>query len=178
MEQPLPTFRYHPNPLATGAIKPGDRVCECCGVARGFVYTAGVYATRDVEVVCPWCIADGSLAQKWEASLSDAGHSLARAGIAAEIIQEVTERTPGYVCWQSHDWMSCCRDACEFHGDAPQEEIRSLDEPGLARVSEASGFRVEDLREMVVGYEQGFSPAFYKFVCRHCARVMYNCDCD
>lgn len=177
MKEILPKFKYHPDPVATGALSPGDATCECCGEARGYVYAAAVYASEDVEVVCPWCIADGSLERKFDAMLND-GHPLRLAGVPSEIIREVTRRTPGYISWQQDSWIACCNDACEFHGDAPEDEIQSLDDEGLTALSVESGFSIADLREIIPRYQPGGSPAFYKFVCRHCSRVRYNGDCD
>lgn len=67
----LPRFRYHPNPIATGAVVPTEEVCECCGKARGYKYNSVVYAEKEVECVCPWCIADGSAAQKLDGMFLD-----------------------------------------------------------------------------------------------------------
>jgi len=175
----LPRFKYHPDPIGTGSIEPTEAVCECCGEARGYAYAGGVYSSQvsEVEAICPWCIANGSAAREWDATLIDA-HDLARANLDASIIEEVTRRTPGYTTWQGDHWLVCCSDACEFHGDAPRDEITALDELGLARLSAESGFLVEDLREIAKGYEPGGSPAFYKFVCRHCGNVKYTGDCD
>jgi uncharacterized protein CbrC (UPF0167 family) len=173
----LPSFKYHPFPLGTGSIEASDAVCECCGQARGYAYAAAVYATQSVDVVCPWCIADGSLGRKFDATLVD-DHPLLSAGLATAIVDEVTRRTPGYISWQQESWIACCDDACEFHGDAPRSDMRGLDESGLASLSAESGFSVEDLRSIIRHYEPGGSPAFYKFVCRHCRGVRYNGDCD
>lgn len=41
----LPKFKYHPNPLVTGAIEPSEVACECCGKARGYIYSS-VYMQR------------------------------------------------------------------------------------------------------------------------------------
>jgi hypothetical protein len=117
------------------------------------------------------------LQRKYDASLSD-GHSLRSAELPSEIIEEVTRRTPGYVSWQEGSWIACCNDACEFHGDAPDAEMRALDGEGLAALCAESGFTVEDLQEIIPHYEPDGSPAFYRFVCRHCSRVKYNGDCD
>jgi uncharacterized protein len=163
--------------VATGAFETSNTICECCGKARGYVYTSSIYAIENVEFVCPWCIDDGSLERKYDATLND-GHPLRLAGVPKEVIREVTRRTPGYISWQQDSWIACCNDACEFHGDAPAEEIQALDEQGLAALSAESGFSTADLREIVSEYEAGGSPAFYKFVCRHCSRIRYNGDCD
>ena len=93
---------------------------------RGYIYTASVYAPgwyRDC--ICPWCIADGSAAEKFEAMFSD-DHPLAQAGVPDAVIEEVTRRTPGFNSWQQEEWLSCCGDACEFHGDAPRSELQAL----------------------------------------------------
>ena len=173
----LPRFKYHPNPLDTGAIENSGATCECCGKARGYAYSGTVYSVEDVDTVCPWCIADGSLHRQFDATLND-DHPLSSANLAEEVIVEITCATPGYVSWQQDRWMTCCNDACEFHGDAPQGEIRGLDEAALAVLSEETLFPVDVLRDLQPTYESGGSPAFYKFVCRHCGVVKYNGDCD
>src|SRR5947207_6887785 len=91
----LPTFRYHPDPIATGSVKPSDKECRSCGEARGYIYTSSVYAEESLdEEICPWCIADGSAAEKFDASFCDA-NPLAEADVPDHIIEEVTMRTPG-----------------------------------------------------------------------------------
>ena len=57
----LPTFKYHPDPVATGNVVQSDTECVCCGKARGFIYAGPVYAIEEYDhCICPWCIADGS----------------------------------------------------------------------------------------------------------------------
>jgi len=59
--QPLPSFKYHQDPIATGSVRASDTRCLACGQVRGFIYTGPVYDTDDLEkAICPWCIADGS----------------------------------------------------------------------------------------------------------------------
>jgi uncharacterized protein len=173
----LPSFKYHPAPLTTGAFKASAEACGCCGQARGYVYTGHVYSTKAVNTVCPWCIADGTVAKRFDATLND-NHSLLLAGLPIEIVEEVTSRTPGYVSWQGESWIACCNDACEFHGDAPPEELHALDEKGRIALSDDSGFSVDDLADILAHYEPGGSPAFYKFICRRCGAKRYRGDCD
>ena len=173
----LPSFTYHPDPIATEAVVPSTEVCECCGEARGYVYCTSPYGLNEIECLCPWCIADGSANKKLGASFVD-DYPLASAGVSQSAIEEVSLRTPGFISWQQEEWLSCCNDACEFHGDAPVEELRGLDEDGLRQLSMDTGFLIEDLREIVAYYVPKGSPAFYKFVCRHCGKVKYAGDCD
>jgi uncharacterized protein CbrC (UPF0167 family) len=53
-------------------------------------------------------------------------HPLAQAGVPDEVIEEVARRTPGYNSWQQEVWLSCCDDACQFHGDAARSELQAL----------------------------------------------------
>ncbi|MBX2999965.1 MAG: CbrC family protein [Caldilineaceae bacterium] len=34
----LPTFKYHPDPIATGSVIKSDTVCSCCSKPHGFFY--------------------------------------------------------------------------------------------------------------------------------------------
>ncbi|MCO1987260.1 hypothetical protein FA421_32030, partial [Pseudomonas aeruginosa] len=115
MNPPLPHFRYHPEPLASGSIEASATTCQCCGKARGYVYTGSPYSRHELPPgsLCPWCIADGSAAARYEASFSD-DYPLLDAGVAADIVTEVCERTPGYTSWQQERWLVCCEDACAF----------------------------------------------------------------
>ena len=174
--EPLPKFVYHPDPIATGAVISSEEVCECCEKPRGFVYDSVIYAEDEILHVCPWCISSGAVAEKFDADFVDS-HPLAQAGIADAIIEEVSLRTPGYTSWQQESWLSCCSDACEFHGDATKEELAALDAEGLKRLSDTTGFPVEHLPDILKFYEPKGSPAFYRFVCRHCSIVRYHGDC-
>ncbi|PSM31378.1 hypothetical protein BVG81_005730 [Haliangium sp. UPWRP_2] len=171
----LPDFKYHPNPLKTGAVTESSAVCQCCEESRGFIYSLTIYASEDIERVCPWCIATGKAATKFDGRFVD-DHPLVQAGLSKAIIEEVCLRTPGYLSWQDESWLTCCNDACEFHGDAPREELLNLDKAGLAALSADSGYSLRDLPNMIAEYEPMGSPAFYKFVCRHCGKVKYHAD--
>jgi len=174
----LPAFTYHPDPVATGNIEPGDKPCQCCGQSRGYVYLASVYSVDDLdEGICPWCIANGAAAKKFDATFSDS-RPLELAGIPEQIIEEVTRRTPGYVSWQQDVWLVCCRDACEFHGDAPQVEVRSLSGEPLHELLTEIEWSAFEWNGFIEGYEPGGDPAVYKFICRHCKRHHYGLDCS
>ena len=69
----LPTFRYHPNPLETGAFEESaDGVaCDCCGKTTHIFYTGPFYAVEDIECLCPECISSGEAARKYDGSFQD-----------------------------------------------------------------------------------------------------------
>jgi uncharacterized protein CbrC (UPF0167 family) len=173
----LPIFRYHPDPVATGAVQASDARCECCAQSRGFVYAGAVYAENDVDQVCPWCIANGSAAAKFDASFADP-HSLAKAGISREVIDEVTRRTPGYESWQGESWLAHCDDACEFHGDASADDVLDATPETKELWMAEYDLGEEDWLDVTDGYTPGSDSALYKFVCRHCGVVLFGWDCS
>lgn len=122
----LPTFKYHPDPIATEAIRESGARCECCGEERGYIYTGPVYAEEDLlESFCPWCIAEGSAHEKFDAEFADA------AGIGedsddeipASVIEEVAFRTSGFSAWQQERWLTCCGDVAAYIGMAGRSEL-------------------------------------------------------
>ncbi|MDB0511553.1 CbrC family protein [Ralstonia solanacearum] len=173
----FPHFRYHPVPLATGAVVASEKVCACCNQARGCIYVGPVYSVNDLHhALCPWCIADGSAASTTlGASFSDS-YLLVQAGMPTEVIEEVNFRTPGYISWQQESWLSHCGDACEFHGDAGIQDVESASDGTKQawlleyKQDEASWRRVTE------SYQPAGDSALYKFVCRHCKQVLFAWD--
>ncbi|SEQ72359.1 hypothetical protein SAMN03159444_02338 [Pseudomonas sp. NFACC02] len=172
MKEELPLFRYHPDPIATGAIEISDERCTCCERARGYIYRGAMYTTYDVEtLLCPWCISDGSAAKKFEGSFNDVNSMIGR-GIPASVVQEVNERTPSYSSWQEVVWLYHCSDACEFHGDASADDVRNA----VPSTFEAFLEGQEEFREHWLSEFTNYQPnedlVFYKYKCRHCRMVL------
>jgi uncharacterized protein CbrC (UPF0167 family) len=73
MPDVLPTFMYHLDPVRNDVVVASDGVCVCCGRARGFLYVGPAFTTSEVvdDNICPWCIADGSAAQKYDVEFAD-----------------------------------------------------------------------------------------------------------
>jgi uncharacterized protein CbrC (UPF0167 family) len=176
MVEALPSFRYHPDPVATGVVRAGDEVCRACGKKRGWVYVGPVYAKDQLdESICPWCIADGSAATKLGASFADA-HPLAVAGIDQRIVDEVNLRTPGFTSWQSEQWLTHCNDACEFHGDASRADLATIPPDALEALVHRFRLSEVDWVRLVESYVPGGEPALYRFKCRHCNAVLFGMD--
>jgi len=172
----LPTFRYHPNPLETGAVVKSETVCICCELPRGFIYTGSAYSTLDLDNrVCPWCIADGTASKRFKANFC-AGDTFV--ALPANIAAEVQCRTPGYSSWQQDRWQIHCDDACEFHGDIPKDELRGLDGEAKEWLKSELQLNHEEWLEFITYYRPPHDPAIYKFVCRHCRKVVYDWDCS
>jgi len=167
----LPVFRYHPDPIASGSIVASDAQCLCCGRPRGFIYTGPAYCEAELdEALCPWCIADGSAHEKFDASFVD--EALIPDGIRPEIVEEIAFRTPGFSGWQQEKWLSCCGDAAAFLEPAGRTEIRA-NYPQLegtlmmyiVHELEISGAAATRFLASL-GRDQG--PTAYVFACRHC----------
>lgn len=178
MSTPLPIFRYHPDPLASGVIEPSTTICSCCGEQRGFIYVGPVYGEHDLhDSLCPWCIADGSAAQKFDAGFAD-GHPLVKAKIAPQIIEEVSQRTPSFNSWQQEQWYAHCNDACAYRGDASIEDVANASESTKQAWREEFGLSEEDWELATRNYHPRGPQSFYKFVCLHCGAVLLGWDCS
>ena len=117
----LPTFEYFPDPEENGCISAEQTTCPCCGELRSHMYRGPIYATEDIDQVCPWCIADGRAAAKWDASFNDVNG--APDTVPESVIAQIAGRTPGYVTWQGNHWMFSANDALVFVGEVSGNEL-------------------------------------------------------
>jgi uncharacterized protein len=93
-----------------------DVTCLACGAARGYIYTGPVYAVEElVESFCPWCIADGTAAERFDAEFTDVG-SYVPDDVPPEVLDEIAHRTPGFSGWQQEHWLYHCGDGAAFEG--------------------------------------------------------------
>lgn len=68
-----------------------------------------------MECLCPYCIADGSAAEKFDGEFQDAaGCDKVDAPAKTE---ELTKRTPGCIGWQQEYRLAHCGDYCAFGGN-------------------------------------------------------------
>lgn len=125
--------------------------------------------------LCPWCIASGSAAAKYDCLFSD-DRPLKRARLPRPVVLEVSRKTPGYSSWQGEDWQVCCDDACEFHGDATTEQVAALAGETLDRHLRAWGWDADYWREYVREYQLANGNSLFRFVCRHCRQPTYALD--
>jgi uncharacterized protein len=172
--EPLPDFRYHPDPVATGAFERSAGACRCCGLARGWRYLVSPYAVVDLrDALCPWCIADGTAAEAFDAVFTDLGDAAAvPPGVADEVVGELTRRTPGFAAWQQERWLFCCDDGCAFLGAAGWDEVAHLPDAvaDLRAQAAASGWTGEDADAFVGSLDVDGASTAYLFRCRHCHR--------
>ena len=108
----LPLFKYHPEPIKTGAFKTDEVVvCDCCGKKTDVYYDGPFYSTEEVEFLCPGCIKNGKANKKLDGDFQDCA-SCDKVN-SREKLLELCERTPGYKGWQQEYWLA----HCAKHGD-------------------------------------------------------------
>lgn len=175
----MPSFRYHPNPLETGAFLLADSpvVCDCCGSPTRIYYEGPFYAVEDIDHLCPACISSGRAAQAYDGEFQD-GCSLEGGVASPASLDELIHRTPGYHGWQQEYWRSHCGDYCAFVGYVGYRELRQmgivdeiLDDPMWDGWGADPGERLKDM--VNGGGVQG-----YLFRCLHCGKHRLWIDCD
>ncbi|QDT67093.1 CbrC family protein [Calycomorphotria hydatis] len=172
----LPTFKYHPDPIATGAIVKQQGECLCCGEVVDYLYTGPAYCVEELcDALCPWCIADGSASEKFKAIFVD-GDPLAEAGLDEHILREVTTRTPGYESWQQEVWLTHCNDACVFWGDASKETVQRISRAEQSEILERYELDAAWLADLIKHYEPRGEAAIYHFRCLHCGIDRFGMD--
>ncbi|MCM2603281.1 CbrC family protein [Rossellomorea marisflavi] len=162
----LPTFKYNPDPIKLEVIKKEMTDCPVCNKERDYVYKGPFYSVEDVEGICPWCIADGSAAEKYEGSFQD--DASCEEVEKEAYIDELVYRTPGYFGWQQEHWLSHCGDFCAIVEYVGWKEIEHLEEElagDLNEIMATYNMTKEKLKEWLVndGALQG-----YLFKCVHC----------
>jgi hypothetical protein len=180
----LPTFRYHPDPIATGSVVKSRTECVCCGQVRGFIYVGPVYAEEEYdECICPWCIADGSAHKKLGAEFADPD-GIGGYGqwdkVAKRVIEEVAYRTPAFLSWQAERWWTHCRDAAQFVGRAGRKELIALGPQAIAAIRDSAMPRLRaaypDLTDgpiwdkFLAALRKNGSPTVYMFRCVKCGQ--------
>ena len=174
----LPTFRYHPDPIATGSITSSDEACIICRDRRGFAYVGPTYSAEEVEgSICPWCIADGSAAERLDAEFTDIGSGVPD-DVPGDVIGSIATRTPGFSGWQQERWLYHCGDGAAFLGRAGFEELQSYGDALEMLRTEAGRYLDDDadVDEHVQGLKSDGSATAYLFRCLHCSRHLAYSD--
>lgn len=170
----LPHFKYHPDPLGTGSVEASSAACRCCGEARGYIYTGPVYAEEELgDAICPWCIADGSAAERFGAEFTDlagVGSGLWDA-VPDAVADEVCRRTPGFTGWQQERWWTHCGDAGEFLGRAGYNDLTGRWEGAVAAIREDLLIPDEDWEDTFQSLDPDGDATAYVFRCRHCGQL-------
>lgn len=173
----LPRFKYHPDPLRTGAIEFDQTDCVCCGKMTEYVYMGPIYGEVDpCGAICPSCIAAGKAASKYNIQFSDPCE-LSKAGISKEIIDEVIHRTPGFNSCETDAWLSCCNEACEFICRADEKIIKEIYPEALMYLTRVAQMEKAEFIEYVDALTlDELGPTAYIFRCLNCGRYLAYTD--
>lgn len=176
MEKDLPKFKYHPNPIKTGAFSTDKTVkCDCCSKETDVYYKSPFYSIKNIDALCPWCIANGEAAKKFDGEFQDM-YSCDKVN-KKEYLDELCHRTPGYRGWQQEYWLSHCGDFCAFIGYVGWNDIqeRRIDKEIEKNYSEDNtGFSFDDIK----GYLGNGSMEGYLFKCLKCGEHLLHVDYD
>ena len=178
----LPKFKYHLNPTKSGSITESDAECECCGEARGFIYTGPVYAEEELDdCICPWCITSGAAHKEFDAEFTDID-GIGGRGIWDDVPdstkEEVAFRTPGFAGWQQERWWTHCGDAGVFLGIAGKGDIEQYGNLLIDNLKKESGYSDTQWKPYFDALSKDGSPTAYIFKCRHCGEIGGYSDCD
>jgi uncharacterized protein CbrC (UPF0167 family) len=181
MDEALPSFRYHPDPLSTGSVETdAETPCLNCNRIRGYIYTGSVWTEKPFILehhICPWCIADGSAAKRFGAAFNDTG---SLDGISAAAREEIETRTPGFTAWQQETWLGCCDDGAAFLGLAGAKELREQFPEAIASVQKVLrddyGLSGAELKEFLDRLSIESDPTAYIFRCLHCRKYLSYVD--
>ena len=167
----LPVFKYHRDAIRSGSIQESPNECQVCGEARGYIYTGPVFSEEDLDdAICPWCLADGSAAETFEATFVDS--EAFPDETPAEAVEEISTRTPGYNTWQEQKWFVCCGDAMTFVEPVGTKEIRErypqLEGDVLWSIVYDLNISGGAAKRMLESLQRDAGPTAYVFQCPKC----------
>lgn len=155
--------------------------CLCCGRARGFIYTGPVYSEIDEleDAVCPWCIADGSAAAKFDAFFNNVDEIVEE--VPASVREEVEKRTPGYITLQEGEWRACCGDAAAFLLRASEKDLLSREFPRsrsalLTELITVVGMSSQEASDFVMSLTSDSDHSAYLFRCLKCSKYQFQVE--
>lgn len=174
----LPVFRYHPDPVGTGAVEELRRTCRVCREERRWLVVGPAYATEDLrDAVCARCVADGSAAERFDARFTDLSGSDTE-GIPRAVVDEIERRTPGFSGWQQERWLFCCGDGAAFLGAVGWSGVAHLPDAVAALRFDVEGWGLpaEIVDDVLCSLDADGEPTAYLFRCLHCGRHQAYAD--
>ena len=176
-----PLFRYHPDPVATGSATRTGEGCVLCGVERGWRYAGPIYG-RQIDVLCLSCIASGEAARAlandtdFPCTFTDATHVPQDVPLA--VVEEITQRTPGFVSWEQPRGLYHCGAGAGFFGAAGYEQLRAHPD-ALTMIRDdlhRLGWSAEQADSMLQRMDRSGEPTAYLFRCLHCGVHLASWD--
>ena len=172
----FPLFKYHPDPIASGSVAESETKCLCCERKTGFIYKGPVHAEDTLEnKICPWCIADGSAAEKFEAVFTDE-EGIGADELGVETQEKLARRTPGFDGRKRGRWLACCNDAAAYLGAMGREELESLGPLVVEAVRMELGLQGAEWVNFFGSLHKDHGPTAYVFQCLHCSAIKAYAD--
>lgn len=176
MEKDRVYFKYHPNAWELGVFTKADHgkfpVCECCGEKTQFYYQR-MYCIKDINCICPECIATGKASEKFDGGFVQGGEDDKVSDENKRI--ELYCKTPGYESWQGEYWLACCNDFCAYVGEVGTKELEEMGIADEVFAEYDSKNEYEDARKYLV---KAGAMSGYLFRCQHCKKYHLGVDAD
>jgi uncharacterized protein CbrC (UPF0167 family) len=144
------------------------------------VYTGVPYSERDLEVVCPWCIVDGTahdnlLRSSWIDNSSAAGTV---EPWPLTLPMKLHSAHQDFLAGQQERWFMHCSDAAEFLGAMGKAEIEQLGTDAVEAIRRESGYASDEWVHFYRSLDAKNGPSTaYLFRCRHYGTIGYS-DCN
>ena len=164
----LPYFKYNPNAEKLGILALREATCPVCQQFRSIIYDGPVASENDVADICPWCIADGSAAEKFDCEF--AGSAGTEDVDDEEALRELLTRTPGFNTFQEVIWPAHCGAPCAYMNPVGNKEVKRMREElidDIEHLADEFGIDEEELIDDITtdGAMQG-----HLFNCLHCGQ--------
>ena len=173
----LPIFKYHPDPIKTGAFLQGDlHKCNCCGKKTKIWYESPFYSDSTVDCLCPECISSGLAAQKYNGEFQDSCNVDQISD--PQKLKELPCHTPGYHAWQQEYWPAHCDDYCAFINYVGWDDLIQM---GIDRqIEDSYGCKINgwDIGLLKEKMKNNGSMQGYLFQCICCGKYRLHIDCD
>lgn len=175
-------FRSHPDPVGTESAVRSDEKCDVCSRLAGLRYTGPVYGRRP-EVLCLRCIADGTAAVSLglpdgrRADFTDVGWGVPD-DVPEVVLEEISQRTPGFTGWQQERWLYHCADAAAFLGRVGWEDVRHLPDALTSLRADLAQLGVDEsaAAEQIAVMDRDGELTGYLFRCLHCGTHLAYSD--
>lgn len=94
------------------------------------------------------------------------------------VVEEITQRTPGFASWQQESWLYHCGDGAAFLGPAGYRELEAHPE-ALAMLRENHqryGWAPAETAQFLRQLDRTGEPTAYLFRCLHCNTSLASWD--
>ncbi len=178
----LPKFKYNPNAYTLDIFIEEEGICSVCSEKRNLKYNSSFYSIDEPDYICPWCIADGKAAEKYDGEFNDycgiEGVSPdpkdPQPSIPKQMLDEICEKTPSYSSWQQEVWLSHCNEPCAFIGYGTSKMLN----PILEEIKEDIDNYNIPIEWITNGLTEDSGLGTYLFKCCKCGKHRLHIDSD